>query len=555
MKRNGEKTMTIYFSGNTLTYTGDTVLLYGDGLSEIKNISVTRLCDEKINDKPGYITLITPTSIPTDDQISGASDAVCGNDPVSVRLIQQTDQSVKFVIPESFKMGIYSVIIETGAEKEILYINTPSVKWTQGDIGECATPGGWLRICGEKLVIDDGETSVVFEKDGKLTPMEITKVYDAYSVEVKIPENFEIGSYKVYLTNGFGGNTAWSMPIEAKIAHAEVMPQTIFNVRDFGATGKGYDDETDAVKAALAAAKENGGGVVFFPRGRYKLTDKISIPEHTVFKGESSSRTQIFWAPYTWALGDLPDYIISTGSDVTIEDIEFRGTRSFVFMNLGIDSPNPRNIVLRRLNVNFQPLTGREFYYSTDLAKKALDEIAYDKTYFIDPNLRSAFIIFTGTNVSITDSYFYCPQISFWPQMDGVSAPPKPIYNFHFKGNTVISRHEEWAFFGYNHHAIIEDNDFNGITVGNAATDMYFARNSIHEVLHNDREAYTTDMSYSKLGTNPIIVNGCKITLDPRLILVTDRTEAPGLYITAGKGAGQCRRITKVENNVVTVDS
>jgi len=552
--------MIIYFSGNTITKPGETVLLYGDGLNEIKNISIARICNKKTTDKPGYITVITPAAIPTSEQLAGASEAVCGKDPVSVRLIQQNDQSVKFVIPESFNMGVYSVIVETTDSKEILYINAPAVKWVQGDIGECASPNGWFRICGEKLSIDGGETSVVFEKDGKFIPMEVSKVYDAYSVEVKIPENFEIGSYKVYLTNGFGGDTAWSMPVEAKIANPEVMPQTIFNVRDFGATGIGTVDDTEAVKAAIEAIRKNGGGVLYFPRGRYQVTDRFDIPDYTTVRGESKNRTQVFWAPYRWEFDKLPENYISAESNVVFEDIEFRGTRVFVFMDLGRKTPNPKNITLRRLIINFNPYSGLDFAPAQKHYTDAMNEIDGTVTWFTRPGERFAALIYlAGDNISIYDNEFFSPQITFYAQLKHNPLTgkddPAPKNNFLFRNNKINSRYDEWSFFGFSRHAIFEDNTFDGNTVGSAGQGMYYARNKMINTLYRDREAYTTDMSYSVTNAYVTKIDGCKITLDPENPLHLDRTENPGLYIANGKGAGQCRTIVKTEGNVVTVDS
>ena len=60
-----------------------------------------------------------------------------------------------------------------------------------------------------------------------------------------------------------------------------VLPLTArdFNVRDYGAVGDGKVLETDAVRAAIAACEENGGGRVVFPAGRY-LTGSIHFVDH-----------------------------------------------------------------------------------------------------------------------------------------------------------------------------------------------------------------------------------------------------------------------------------
>jgi len=58
------------------------------------------------------------------------------------------------------------------------------------------------------------------------------------------------------------------------------------NVCDFGARGDGVHDDTPAIEAAIAAARE-GAGVVYFPCGAYALRP-IRVPSHITLMGFSA---------------------------------------------------------------------------------------------------------------------------------------------------------------------------------------------------------------------------------------------------------------------------
>jgi len=53
-----------------------------------------------------------------------------------------------------------------------------------------------------------------------------------------------------------------------------------FNVKSptYAAVGDGIMDDTTAINAAIVAADEAGGGVVFFPKGTYRITSALSLP-------------------------------------------------------------------------------------------------------------------------------------------------------------------------------------------------------------------------------------------------------------------------------------
>jgi len=61
------------------------------------------------------------------------------------------------------------------------------------------------------------------------------------------------------------------------------------NVTDYGATGDGITDDTEALKDAISACAENNA--VFIPAGTYLITDRIDIRKSIVLRGAGPDQT------------------------------------------------------------------------------------------------------------------------------------------------------------------------------------------------------------------------------------------------------------------------
>jgi len=59
-------------------------------------------------------------------------------------------------------------------------------------------------------------------------------------------------------------------------AHGLPAGYEVFNVKDYGAVGDGSTDDTSAIQSAINAVP-NSGGVVYLPRGTYKISDTLLI--------------------------------------------------------------------------------------------------------------------------------------------------------------------------------------------------------------------------------------------------------------------------------------
>lgn len=79
------------------------------------------------------------------------------------------------------------------------------------------------------------------------------------------------------------------------------------NVRAYGATGDGVTDDTESVKQAINAARNNGIKAVFIPSGTYRITEKITVNFPIKIIGNGKQKSFIF--------ADQCDAIESTAGD------------------------------------------------------------------------------------------------------------------------------------------------------------------------------------------------------------------------------------------------
>lgn len=83
--------------------------------------------------------------------------------------------------------------------------------------------------------------------------------------------------------------------------------RTFVSVREYGATGDGATDDTDAMRAAITS---NPGQNVHFPPGRYVLTDVFDIPAGTILSGAGKAMTTLDWSGMAeWTNGSIDAFL------------------------------------------------------------------------------------------------------------------------------------------------------------------------------------------------------------------------------------------------------
>lgn len=119
------------------------------------------------------------------------------------------------------------------------------------------------------------------------------------------------------------------------------LAEIVINVKNYGAKGDGVTDDTQAIKNAINAlgvftyahpqpanAIIYGGGTIYFPKGKYKVTDTLKYASSMTFKG-------VGWSSIISFRPTVPKHLFEPDStkygawnsmhDVTFEDLQLDG--------------------------------------------------------------------------------------------------------------------------------------------------------------------------------------------------------------------------------------
>lgn len=388
----------VWYTGNDLvTVTGEKI---GTAVSSLK---VMRLPDSSFADYTKNYTYITETTFENNGKdyvVLGSKSNLDFTNADSIPFQHKSTESFQFILPENYKDGIYALEmtpVNPNEEKTVVLINKPRISAVIGDEGKIATRGGTIRIIGENLAPKGKATDLRVAlknlsggEDYFLTPS--VNEDDNYNLSVSVPTDLPYGEYAVFVYNGYGTNACWSAPGSIKIAESprDSWPTRVFNVTDkkYGAVGDGTTNDTGAIYKALEDAEKNGGGVVYLPKGMYRVIYTLTIPENVVLKGDGSNVSMIIWTATKWQYGDLPQTLLATTKNVEIKGLTLRGTRAFNYVqtygestDVIYDFTNNENIYLTDINAYFwrragAPSNGGHSGYPTDEMSPAEIEVA-----------------------------------------------------------------------------------------------------------------------------------------------------------------------------------
>lgn len=508
---------------------GEATLLVGDGFGDHPRIEVTPL-DDAPDSAPGPVKW-----------------AETGT---TVEPLQASDQSVKFLVPARFKPGVYAVRIANGNEETVGLLNAPTVYWAQGDQGTSAAPGGWIRVFGR--CIGPAPATAILRMTSATASLRLAaEASTEWEARFLVPADLKPGVYDLHLHNGSGDAGAWSPAGRLEIKATEAWPDRKFNVRDFGATGTGADDDTQAVLAAIKTAGDQGGGVVFFPRGRYLLKEALILPRFVTLRGERRDLVNLFWPD----LEQPPPALI-------------QGSNHFALEDLTLYASNYQHLIAGDLqttaagepgHVRIQRVTARALLYIGLKKPEEIDKRFRDRlTRFGVGNGDT--IRLGGASLVITDNDIY--------------GSARSLYLFQPKGAYVVRNqfyNGRWGWYCLSgvDGLIFEDNRITGAdlmstggginNLGGTAysQNVFFARNKLSLMHGWDREAMTSDAGGGLYygSVKDAAVNTFTFATDPTGNRAqADGWKGAGVFVLSGKGMGQFAQIDHLDGDVVHLD-
>ena len=477
----------------------------------------------------------------------------------AVEILQKSESCLKVVIPSDWIKGLYGCRIsqKTGSSEEVI-INKPTMWWLQGDLGlSKGSPGGDFRLFGKNLNFG-GESKVVFQNvdscdssDYITLPIEKSS---CYQLQAKLSESLTPGTYRVYVHNGMGGNCGWKDAGNFEIEKIRPKSKQIFNVMDYGAQPDTDKDCTVAIYLAMKKAEALKGGIVYFPRGRYRidanmpephLPGPLKIPSGITLQGEAMELVSLYWPDRQEVLPSL----IEGGDNFKVKDLTLycQGVHNNVIS--GVSNATVARVRIRA-NCYYMLRGDNKSFHGRSLNNKGIFEMG-------------AAIYFSGGHaVKVNDCDILHSNIGI--QLDHVRGAEISNNHILYGGNHLVVYGSEGVVYEKNNcqgsHLFATGGVWSMYFEGIRGKNFYFAENKLKNIFGGDREAFTFD------GHGTAYYGPIKKAIQTEVILDSlprwgcDNKDmladyiGTTLYIIDGSGVGQYREIVKCESSTITID-
>jgi hypothetical protein len=334
----------------------------------------------------------------------------------------------------------------------------------------------------------------------------------------------------------------------------------VCDVTKSGVPTNGGDDVTAQVQKVVETAKAAGGGVVYFPAGRYELS-RIALPADIVLLGAGAKKTTLVSASIGGNFIDSSgDGAIAGRQGVACLSIETRNpnVRPDIFISLGEPWGQNNNVsdlrvrtaaemFVKSVNLNY-PLTGPAV--TTGQRGIGVEWIGKQRAICEDCN-------FVGYHAQpyismITD--YYSVKRNYFEYSTGyiVCCGSRSFY----ENNRIVGHRK--------HSAVSGDYDLHGLFARDRA---YMANNVVDGVGSlssgmgddNDGEALCVEVPDAAFNYGSVTAaSETTLTVNPQVPLIAPQVSFGHLSVAIidGRGLGQLRRVIRVDsqNNELTIE-
>ena len=374
---------------------------------------------------------------------------------------------------------------------------------------------------------------------------------DCHSLLVEVPSILKPGEYHFELGDGFGGKETWKTAGLIRITVPPAWPTNVFSVVE--ALGKDAEKEmrkslvkyrevkdgTAGILAALKKAKDNGGGVVYFPAGRYGITNEMAVPPKTIVRGEGEGLVVLWWGKGRFNLDGGSDFGYARKENEAKPSASLISGRDFTVENMSIYvPPDYQTVIDGQENVRVRHVRMRIDHYWT------LHTQRYE-----------GWFARLGKNCEVTDCDIQAkgggisPGSYCWIARNKVTAGKTPCP------------------LGGARQVIVEDNEFISThptayqNIAGHGKNIYYARNT-HTALntHQADYSFTFDTGMSAYVGKIAEAGGTNLVLAADPVFPPWAKEDSRYWkeavvcILDGKGAGQYRDVTSNHGRAWTID-
>jgi hypothetical protein len=457
--------------------------------------------------------------------------------------LQADNQAIKFALPAGGALRPYELRITAGDGAATATVNTPTIYWHQADEGAKATPGGWVRIFGRCIAASGSAELKLLAADGKLLTIQ-SRQADMWSASFDIPARIEAGTHKIVLRSS-GVETAVSEDLQliSSAPDTKLLPR--YEVTAFGATGGGTEDDWPAVQLAIKAAHKYNRAQVFFPRGRYRLSGVVSVPDGVDLVGAAADSVNIFWSDSD----NPPDVLLRLSAHSRLSDLTLYASRYKALISNAFEPVRDRgDVTIENVVIRGNPYMGH-------LSPEEVDRRFRQTGGALGDALRLA-----GSNIKIinVDVLSAVRSLAFHSVRNAV------VRNSHFRNGR-----RGWYSLSGVDGIIFENNEVSGADLmasgggintldGSYSSQNVYARKNTFRMMQGwDREALTSDG-----GTG--LFYGVVKSPAPNAIRLDKWVEGneddqgrwvgAGVFVLGGRGRGQFARVLSREGDSVIID-